>query len=908
MKKLVLCFTLLICILTVNSQITTSPSFIEKGYQGEIKIIFNPNEGNKGMSNATQCYAHTGLITSKSISNNDWKYAPEWRGGENKYKMTKEGDNWVLYISNIYSYYGCPETEEIIAMAFVFNDGPNGSKEGKAKDGSDIFVYLSEPGLSIKFNNNKNPFVNKNDSIIFNITTSDTADIKFYINAILCSQTNGNELKYKYSFNNYGYYKCIATATKDTTTVTDTMNIFCASNTIIESRPTEINDGITYYPEDNTKISLSLYTRNKKGQDAKHVYIIGDFNNWEYSSEYQMKLDTATGYHWLTICNLTPGEKYRFQYSIERYDNSFVQISEPYSEYIVEKYDTYIPDNIYSDKIEYPTQGDGPVSVFSTTKTDFEWSDETLQFQAPDKDNLLIYEVWVYDFSPARSFQGLIDRLDYIDNLGVNAIELMPISEFDGNISWGYNPTHYFALDKSYGNKDDFKTLVDEAHKRGIAVIVDMVINHATDICPLFKIHPIQDNPYFNTSAPHDGNVFNDFNHDFANTRKYFKDMLYYWLKEYKIDGFRMDLSHGLCGVDCNNRKNNVYDYYNNGVRRYDNDKYFILEHWAFNGERENYVQNGMMCWENTSNAYCQTAMGWLTDDNFTNANKDGFVSYAESHDEERCFYKAKTWGKGNIATDEDVRLNRVAANVAMSVMLNGPQMIWQFEELGYDYSIEENGRTGTKPMPELLGYYTDSRRMSQYQKIGYMCNLRTRLAPEIFSQDPKYHQLTSGNKKRTILWGNDDEMIFVICNLSADEYVPYFLPEENVWYQFLPYKNTPHKNTVSQKLLPGEVKIFTTKRYPNPNIPNSYSFDYVTQTNETITKKCNVYPTVTSDIVYIETEEEIQSIDLISLSGQYNRIKTNDNSINISNLPSGIYIIVITTSSHQEHFKIIKK
>ena len=96
MKKLVLCFTLLICILTVNCQITTSPSFIEKGYQGEIKIIFNPNEGNKGMSNATQCYAHTGLITSKSISNNDWKYAPEWRGGENKYKMTKETCYFIM--------------------------------------------------------------------------------------------------------------------------------------------------------------------------------------------------------------------------------------------------------------------------------------------------------------------------------------------------------------------------------------------------------------------------------------------------------------------------------------------------------------------------------------------------------------------------------------------------------------------------------------------------------------------------------------------------------------------------------------------------------------------------------------------------------------------------------------------
>ena len=908
MRRIFLCIILLTSyVITTYSQVTTQPSFIEKSYKGEIKVIFNPNEGNKGMVNATQCYAHTGLITSKSSTNTDWKYAPEWRGGESKYKMTKEGDNWILTIPNIYTYFGCPESEEIIAIAFVFNDGPNGTKEGKTKDGSDILIFLTEPGLSIKFNNTKPPFINLHDSLLLDIVTSDSADIKLFINNIGHLETFSNNVKLNYIFNTNGNYQFVATATKDTVSVSDTMNIYCASNTIIASRPSEIKDGITYYSNDDTKISLSLYSRNNKNQDANNIFVIGDFNNWEYATEYQMKLDTTTGYHWITINNLTPQQQYRFQYSIERYDNSFVQISDPYSEHIVEKYDSYIPDYIYPNKIEYPKQGDGPVSVVSTNSEEFTWSEETMNFQAPNKDNLLIYEIWVYDFSPFRSFQGIIERLDYIENLGINAIELMPVSEFDGNISWGYNPTHYFALDKAYGNKDDLKTLIDEAHKRGIAVIIDMVINHATDICPLFKIHPIKDNPYFNTSAPHDGNVFNDFNHDFTQTRKYFKDMLYFWLEEYKIDGYRMDLSHGFCGKDCSNRKNNMYDYYNNGVRRYDNDKYFILEHWAFNGEREDYVKNGMMCWENTSNAYCQTAMGWLTDDNFTNANKNGYVSYAESHDEERCFYKAKTWGKGNIATDENVRLNRVAANVAMSVMLNGPQMLWQFEELGYDHSIEENGRTGSKPMPELMGYYTDNTRMTQYQKIAYMCNLRTRIAPEIFCNNPQYTHLNSGDKKRTILWGEGDEKIFVICNLSADEYVPYMIPANEQWYQYLPYKSTPYTSNRLQTLSPGEVRIFTTKLYPKPKVPNSYIFDQPTDNEEVVDQKCIVYPTITTDIIYIESEEDIQNIDMISLSGQYNTLPHNNNYINISNLPSGTYILIITTDTHQEHFKIIK-
>ena len=120
--------------------ISTIPEKIEKGYEGEIIVIFNQTAGNLGMKDAFICYAHTGLVTPES----SWKYGTAgWRDGDEKYKMTKNGV-WELKIPNIYEFYGCPKSEEILKMAFVFNDGPNGEKEGKTADGGDIFIELVE--------------------------------------------------------------------------------------------------------------------------------------------------------------------------------------------------------------------------------------------------------------------------------------------------------------------------------------------------------------------------------------------------------------------------------------------------------------------------------------------------------------------------------------------------------------------------------------------------------------------------------------------------------------------------------------------------------------------------------------------------------------------------------------------
>ena len=95
----------------------------------------------------------------------------------------------------------------------------------------------------------------------------------------------------------------------------------------------------------------------------------------------------------------------------------------------------------------------------------------------------------VRDFTDERTFQAVIDRLDYLEELGINAIELMPVMEFEGNLSWGYNPAFMLAVDKFYGTETKLKQLIDEAHKRGMAIILDIVVNHAFGRSSLVRLN-----------------------------------------------------------------------------------------------------------------------------------------------------------------------------------------------------------------------------------------------------------------------------------------------------------------------------------------------------------------------------------------------------------------------------------
>lgn len=751
MKRLFTTFSFVLFTLLLVAQVTTDPNPVPVGHTGKVIITFDPTGGNGGMIGATKCYAHTGLITSASTSDSDWKNViGSWRGATQPQLTATNDGKWQLTIDNIFTFYGVPESTNIKKLAFVFHDGPGGTKEGKAASG-DIFVVLGE---------------------------ATAPDI----------------------------WEAVEGVTPTT-----------------KARPAGVSNGI-YYGEDGTSVTLCTYAASKT-EAAKRVFLLGDMTDWKLSKDYQLYKDG--NYFWITLTGLTKGKEYRFQYAVERADGVRKQICDIYSEKVLHPDDQYEPKKVDPTLISYPTKGadGGYVTVIRPGKAEYAWSDATLKFKRPNKENLIIYEAWVYDYTAARTFKGLMNRLDYIQNLGVNAIELMPVSEFEGNISWGYNPTLYFAVDKTYGKPEDLKALIDECHKRGIAVILDMVFNHTKGTNPMAKLYPygndLQYNPWFSTNPPEGDNGYGEeWNHDFGPAHEMFTRAFAYWLKEYKIDGYRLDLSHGLCG-NTNNAVSNLKDYYQNGVQATSPGAYMILEHWG-NGQ-DQLIKDGMQCWTGNviTNAYCQTAMGWLKDgDGFDGANRAGYVSYAESHDEERMQYKAKTYGNGDLQTNEAARLGRVAENVAFNVLLKGAHMLWQFEEIGYDISIDYNGRTGTKPNPTAKGYFKQAERIDAFTKCAQVITLRTQLMPDAFTGTPTV-SIGSGKALRTIQWGSN---VFVAANFDVSSNQAVSMPS-GTWYDYLEGGNRSTASTCVLK--PGELKVFTGQQTKAPTFTDIETRDH---------------------------------------------------------------------------------
>lgn len=606
---------------------------------------------------------------------------------------------------------------------------------------------------------------------------------------------------------------------------------------VTKARPVGISNGI-YYGEDGTSVTLCTYAGSKT-ESAKRVFLLGDMTDWKLKEEYQLYKDGS--YFWITLTGLESGKEYRFQYAVERADGVKKQISDLYSEKVLHPDDQYEPKKVDPDLLDYPAGkgADGYVTVIQPGKPKYQWSDATLNFKRPNKNNLVIYELWIYDYTEGRSLKGLMKRLDYIQNLGVNAIELMPICEFDGNYNWGYSPNHYFAPDRAYGSETMYKDFIDECHKRGMAVILDMVFNHATGLNPMNKLYPygtdLAKNPWFNVTAPHSDNVYEDWNHGFEPAHEMFIRALKYWLTEYKVDGFRLDLSHGLCSDKPNTSVGNLKDYYDKGVKAVSPDAYMILEHWGGNmgTERPQLVSYGMQCWNNTSNAYCQTAMGWLKDgDGFGDANKDGYVSYCESHDEERMQYKCKKYGNGDLQTNTAARLARVAENVAFNVLLNGSHMLWMWEEVGYDFSINcdidhpnaenEQYRCSIKPRPDAIGrdYFSNKNRVAAFTKCAQVITLRTQLMPEVFEGNPTSVSINSGAKLRKIQWGSN---VFVAANFDVSTNQTVTLPS-GTWYDYL---NGASTALGTYTLAPGELKVFTGTPEIAPTFANINKRDH---------------------------------------------------------------------------------
>ncbi|MGM0744832.1 MAG: alpha-amylase family glycosyl hydrolase, partial [Bacteroidota bacterium] len=505
----------------------------------------------------------------------------------------------------------------------------------------------------------------------------------------------------------------------------------------------------------------------------------------------------------------------------------------------------YIDESIYPNMPQYPHGlTEDAVTVIEPGSEEYEW--QIPDFERPAKEELVVYELLLRDFVEESSFEVLTDTLDYLENLGVNAIELMPVSEFSGNLSWGYNPVFHGALDKAYGSKDSFKRFVDEAHSRGIAVLLDVVYNHAEGNSPLIRIYGSDRNSNPLIGPGHAYNVFNHLNHDHPYIQYWLDRMNRYWLEEYNVDGFRFDLSKGFAS-NVSNRS--LLDGYNperiaNLKRMSDemwsveSDAYVILEHLGENTEEAELSDYGMMLWGKHNGEYSEASMGYSDGSDFSGVyyrnrgwSNSHLIGYMESHDEQWIMFRNLNFGNdlndNHNITELDVALNRQKLTGSFFFTIPGPKMIWQFGELGYgggpgeclkpgdpnsdgDCLTSDPGRTDEKPIR--WEYYEDESRYRLYRTWSEL--LRLRKSSPVFSSVETEFESSLGGGIKWIRLQHEDMDAVIVGNFSVlfrDATVDF--TQQGEWHEFVT-GNSLDVGNVRQtfNLAPGEVRIYTSE------------------------------------------------------------------------------------------------
>lgn len=847
MNRLLLLFacTFFLPLFSVNAQVIwTDPIFPTPNQP--VTVYFDAQKGSAGLAGCNcDVYVHTGLITSFSTSSGDWKHVfTSWGVANADWKMTP-----VPGQPDVYSYEIQPSIkqrynvtnpdEEIQKLAFVFRNA-NGSLTGKDAGGGDIFytVYPDAGPLTATL-------VSPSSAVVFTQTgatievkgaASENATLSLYDEGTLLFSTSGTSLEYSLQVTDNGAHLVEFVADNGTQQASAFFNYVVPAQTQTEELPAGTDAGINYLSD--TEVLFALYAPGKQ-----NVYLIGDFNNWQFSNDYQLKRTPDGNTWWVKVTGLTPGKYYAFQYVVD----GTIRIGEPYSNLILDPAnDAFISPSTFPNLPPYPTgKTTGIVSLMQPGAAAYPW--QVTDFQRPAQGNLVVYELLMRDFLKKQNYQTLLDTLDYLQRLGVTAIEFMPVNEFDGNLSWGYNPTYHYALDKYYGSPDAFKAVVDECHQRGMAVILDVVFNHAHEKNPLCMLYwdsanfrPAANNPWLNPTPTHDFNVFFDFNHESTATKTYVSKCLEHWLTEYKVDGFRFDLSKGFTQK---NTLGNVaawgaYDasrisnlkFYADAIWNSSPGAYVILEHFADNTEEKELANYGMMLWASgVHDQYKEAAMGYASNLSSASYKNRGWstpnlIAYMESHDEERMMYKNLTYGNSfgaysvkNLST----ALDRTKLTSTFFYALPGPKMLWQFEETGYDYSINwcTNGTINNNcrldPKPIRWDYMGHAGRLDVYNTIRALLYLRNNY--EVFQTTDFQQNVTAYQK--TIHLNHPEMNVAVLGNFNVveGEVAPDF-QHTGTWYEYFSGDSLVVTDlSQSLQFAAGEYRLYTDAKVSRP-------------------------------------------------------------------------------------------
>lgn len=747
--------------------------------------------------------------------------------------------------------------------------------------------------------------------------------------------------------------------TQGVTTVTKKFSVVINPTTVTETIPAGMVDGINYNPTDPTKATLVLDAPLKD-----FVYVAGSFNNWQPGNSYAMKKDATSGStkFWLELTGLESGTNYTYQYWVGKTtpianSPALVKTADPYSTLVLSPFDDpYIPASTYPNLPAYPTGQEREVTVLQTGQTPYAWSDATKNFVKPEKDKLVVYEVLVRDFDANRNYQDLINRIDYFKNLKVNAIQLMPIMEFEGNESWGYNTSFHMALDKFYGTSTKLKEFIDLCHQNGIAVILDVALNHSFGRNPMIRMwmndpegdgwgSPSSENPYYNTVAKHSYSVGEDFNHQLPRTQNYVKRVIKQWIEEYKIDGFRWDLTKGFtqeCTASDENCTNGyradrvaILKEYADASWTIDPSHYVIFEHLGSDNEEKEWANHrftetpskGIMMWGKMTGNYNQLSMGYNSNNDISRmyaSNHSGFLGnrvmgYAESHDEERLMYKNAQFGNttnpSHNVKNLNTALSRMSAIGAVSLLVPGPKMIWHFGELGWEKSIYtcNNGtvnddsatitgdcKLDKKPQPQWVdNWLADNNRNKIYYDWARMIGLKTTEAvfsgvatiPAITTLTPNI-KITNNTLANTEL---KDVLIIANFDVTAKNVTTGF-QYTGSWYNLM--DNTPYTVTdvnATINLQPGEFRVFGNK-----------ATTLATTEFETL-KDITIYPNPA--INYFTINTNTTKVQIYNLNGQlvktFDKEKTSEYQYNVSDLASGMYFIKLY--NEENRVKVMK-
>lgn len=783
MKKHLLLFVAMVWLAMtgINAAVfTTSPVPLQQSSQN-VKIIFNAQEsGVAGLMSASELYAHIGVCKRGTT---DWdKVKGGWSDNTADKKFVKNSAGlWELNIGDINTYFGLPAGYDAGKIAIIARTA-TGSAQTK-----DFFLDIAPEGFAINFSyNTENLVISAPTNITFTLSATEAANLSIKVDGqSIGTATNATTLSKAYNFNTVGkFYEVTATATKGNQTLTETVTVAYPTASAQANYPGGVPKMGAVKQADGSVIFCIAAPQKKS------VIIVPSWDNYQTLNKNVMKYQDYNGnrYFWTQVSGLKNDQYYPYYYLVD----GMTKVADPCATLMLDPYsDKWLPAGIWAEempKYPYDKFEDTMLAVYRGDIDSYNWSDATKNFKTPNHTSMVVYEMLLRDFTGDGSDQNgkhfgtlrtAMPKLQYLADLGVNVIELMPVMEFNGNNSWGYNTNGYMALDKAYGSPNDLKEFVDWCHRLGMAVVLDIVFNQSDGLHPWYQMYPIASNPFYNATSPHAYNVLNDFRQDNTVLEQHWADVLRFWMNTYKVDGFRFDLVKGLG----DNASYGNTDSYNqsrvNRMKRLNDvitsvkaDGIHINELLgAAQEDNANYANGKQMGWNNINYSSGQYAMGWADKCDDTKGfysstwgkTVGGTIDYAESHDEPRVANKVKKSGHASVKYTSNPKkqsIQRLGSLAAQMLLSPGAKMIWQFGEIAAD---DDQGSELDKlrAIAPKWDQFSNEGRNALYENYKALCWMRRDNADlfdgtAAFVQNgfsaslttPRYIKLTKGNRE----------------------------------------------------------------------------------------------------------------------------------------------------------------